>query len=54
MRGTGRSYLLIINHLVNQKTAPQLCKDLISSPEPDMERKMEMMYREEGKCFSEK
>lgn len=51
MKSTGRSYLLIINHLVNQNIAPQLRKDLISSQEPYMERKMEMLYQEEGKSF---
>lgn len=49
MKSTGRSYLLIINHLVNQNIAPQLRKDPISSQEPYMEREMEMLYQEEGK-----
>lgn len=42
-KSTGRSCLLIINHLVNQNIAPQLRKDLISSQEPYMERKIEML-----------
>lgn len=51
MKSTGRSYLLIISHLVNQNIAPQLRKDLVSSQEPYMEGKMEMLYQEEGKSF---
>lgn len=51
MKSSSRSYLLILNHLVNQNIAPQLRKDLISSQEPYMERKMEMLYQEEGKSF---
>lgn len=34
MKSAGRSYLLIINRLVNQNIAPELRKDLISSQEP--------------------
>lgn len=51
MKSTGRSYLLIINNLVNQNTAPKLHKDLISSQEPYMDKTWKCCSRRREKAL---
>lgn len=53
MKSAGRSYLLIINRLVNQNIAPKLRKDLISSQEPYMDKTWKYCSRRREKALKE-